>query len=202
MKTTKAFVIGIGSGFLAVQFSCGSTADHAELSKASDTKAAQTFQNITIIDEKGDSSTLISALSNPVKAKIRYEATATKNPFCYNYDFGGSPYNPIPTPFPQSIIKYYDETIQADAVTENSVTFNIALDIGACKYQPQFMYLKLDKDSAFYVRSRALQINFDATKPQDSYAGVCELLDDSKFFCHDLSVFPHGMETVVSTKWL
>jgi hypothetical protein len=202
MKTIKAFIIGIGSGFWAMQLSCGAIADTEELSKTSIIKAAQTSQHITVIDEKGDSSVLISALSNTVKARIRYEATATKNPFCYDYDFGGSPYNPIPSPFPRSSIKYYDETIQADAVTENSVTFNIGLEIGACKYQPQFMYLNLDKDSAFYVKSRSLQINFDATEPLDSYTGVCELLDDSKFYCHDLSVFPHGMETIISTEWL
>lgn len=132
---------------------------------------------------------------------VGYEASETKNPFCYDYDFNGSPYNPIPTLFPRKSLKYYNQLIKASTITENSFHFHVALDIGFCKYQPQYMYLKLDRESKFYGSSRSLQINFNASTDLDSYTGICNLEDETKFYCNDLSIFREAANTIVKTEW-
>lgn len=163
-------------------------------------RTSETIQVITVVEDS-ENKLLLSSLPETVTAWLGYEASVTKNPFCYDYDFGGSVYNPIPSPFPRSTLKYYEKKLEAVDVSPNSVTFHVPVNVGICRYQAQFMYLRLDRNSEFYVRSSGLQISFSDREPSESYASFCELKNKTSYSCEGVELSRDSENVTIFTEW-
>lgn len=196
MNISEKIQINIIFIFYFLLFGCGVE----DTAKFSSTKSEEKMKVITVIDSSPDQ-VLIRSLPEKATARVRYQATAVRNPLCHDYDFGGSVYNPIPTPFPRTSIKYYDETVEAYNHTSKSVTFRIIAETGICKYQPQYTYLRMDQENKFHVTSRMFSVVFKDVAPEPFNTSLCELKRETSFYCSDVEVAKESPVITIAIDW-